>query len=262
MIQRVGQWIRSYIPLLFMWLVYAFLYAPIAVLVIFSCNNANFPAPWRGFTLEWYRELYYASQIWNALSNSLIVAICSTAIALFLSMLLLLYKLQGGRVERWLPALYVNLVIPEIILAVGLLSLFTTLAITPGIPTLIVAHTILGFGYVMPTMYQRYQEIDAHIIEASLDLGASKVQTLSRVVLPQLMPAIIGSCVFAFVLSFDDFVFAYFCAGASAQTLPLYILSMLRSEVSPVVNALFTLVLLASSALIALYAMYSARQNV
>lgn len=170
--------------------------------------------------------------------------------------------MQGGNVERWLPGFYVNLVVPEIVLAVGLLSLFTMLAMTPGIPTLVVAHSVLCFGYVMPIVYQRYQEIDRRMIEASLDLGASQAQTFYRVIMPLLTPALLTGSVLAFVVSLDDFVLAYFCAGASAQTLPLYILSMLRTGVSPVVNALSTLVLLVSSLCVALYVATNARKSV
>ncbi len=149
--------IRTYLHAGFTTLVYIFLYIPIAVLIVFSFNNANFPAPWSGFTLNWYYELYHSPQIWDALYNSLVVASVSTAITLVLSMLLLLYSIQGGKIEKWLSGLYINLVIPEIVLAVGLLSLFTMLLITPGIPTLVVAHSVLSFGYVMPIMYQRYR---------------------------------------------------------------------------------------------------------
>jgi len=241
---------------------YLFLYLPIAILILFSFNNAHFPAPWRGFTLDWYRQLYHAPQIWDALTNSLIVAGCATGMTLILSMLLILYRMQGGNVERWLPGFYVNLVVPEIVLAVGLLSLFTMLAMTPGIPTLVVAHSVLCFGYVMPIVYQRYQEIDRRMIEASLDLGASQAQTFYRVIMPLLTPALLTGSVLAFVVSLDDFVLAYFCAGASAQTLPLYILSMLRTGVSPVVNALSTLVLLVSSLCVALYVATNARKSV
>jgi len=241
---------------------YLFLYLPIAILILFSFNNAHFPAPWRGFTLDWYRQLYHAPQIWDALTNSLIVAGCATGMTLILSMLLILYRMQGGNVERWLPGFYVNLVVPEIVLAVGLLSLFTMLAMTPGIPTLVVAHSVLCFGYVMPIVYQRYQEIDRRMIEASLDLGASQAQTFYRVIMPLLTPALLTGSVLAFVVSLDDFVLAYFCAGASAQTLPLYILSMLRTGVSPVVNALSTLVLLISSLCVAIYVATNARKSV
>jgi len=262
MVHRVMHVIRRSLPAVFMSCVYMFLYIPIAVLVIFSFNNAHFPAPWRGFTLHWYRELYNAPQMWDALSNSLIVAAISTLITIMLSMLLLLYTLLGGRIERWLSGFYINLVIPEIILAVGLLSLFMMLSVTPGLATLIIAHTVLGFGYVLPVVYQRYQEIDTNIIEASLDLGASISQTFYRVIIPMLTPALVTAAILAFVVSLDDFVLAYFCAGASAQTLPLYLLAMLRTGVSPVVNALSTLVLAVSSLLVAIYAYMNMKRYV
>ena len=247
---------------LFVYMMYLFLYAPLAVLIVFSFNESQFPAPWTGFTLDWYYTLYHTQPIWESLANSLIVATASTGITIVLSIALLLYSLEGGAVSRWLPGFYINLIIPEIVIAVGLLSLFTVLTITPGLMTLVIAHTVLGFAYVLPVVYQRYQDIDYRIIEASLDLGATRAQTFYRIIMPMLTPALVTSGVLAFVISLDDFVLAYFCAGASAQTLPLYILAMLRSGVSPVVNALSTLVLCVSSILVAIYAYIDRRKDV
>jgi spermidine/putrescine transport system permease protein len=136
------------------------------------------------------------------------------------------------------------------------------LSVPLGKVTLIAAHTVLGLGYTVPVLYARYQELDYRLIEASLDLGATYSQTFFRVILPLIRPALIVGALLVFIISFDDFVLSYFCAGPSAQTLPLYILSMLRSGVSPVVNALATGLLVLSSALVVLFCSLTVRMRV
>ncbi len=228
---------------------YVFLYLPLIVLLVFSFNTEAFPAPWRGFTLKWYHELFESTHLWDAFSNSLIVAISSTAISLTMGVFLIFYATQGGRIGRFLNLFYGNLVIPEIVLAVGLLGFFSLISIPLGLITLILAHSLLGLGFVIPILYARFLELDLRMTEASLVLGASPIQTFFKVTLPLLRPALIATGLLVFIISFDDFVLSYFCAGSSAQTLSLYILSMLRSGISPVVNALSAILLIFSSTL-------------
>ena len=246
-----------------MTLTYLFLYIPIIVLVVFSFNQAAFPSPWVGFTWRWYKELYYCQEVWHALLNSCLVATLATLLSLILGVFFIIYLyLSRGEGVRILSLFYGNLVIPDIVLSVGLLSLFTFFAVPLGIPTLIVAHTILGVGYVIPIVYTRFKEIDYHLTEASLDLGATPLQTFIRIILPLLKPPLIAAGLLIFMLSFDDFVFAYFCAGSSLQTLPLYIFSMIRAGVSPVVNALSTLLLIATSFFVILFCSLQVRVKV
>lgn len=242
---------------------YLFLYIPIIVLVAFSFNRAAFPSPWVGFTWHWYAELYYSQELWTAFIHSLIVATIATGLSLLMGVFFIIYfYLSRSQATKILTVFYGNLVIPHIVLSVGLLSVFTFFAIPLGIPTLIIAHTVLGIGYVVPIMYGRFREIDYRLTEASLDLGATPLQTFKRVILPLLKPSLIAGGLLIFMLSFDDFVFAYFCAGSSAQTLPLYIFSMIRAGVSPVVNALSTLLLVASSFLVILFCSLQVRVKV
>ncbi|MBI2743106.1 MAG: ABC transporter permease [Chlamydiales bacterium] len=229
---------------------YLFLYVPIFVLVIFSFNIEGFPSPWKEFTLKWYTELFRSVYLWKAFGNSLIVACFSTLISLIIGVLLIFYAAQGGRVGKFLALFYGNLIIPETVLAVSLLSFFTLLSVPLGLTTLIVAHTVLGLGFVVPMVYARFLELDYNLTEASLVLGATPRQTFFKVTLPLLAPSLLATSLLVFILSFDDFILSYFTAGSSSQTLSLYILSMLRSGVSPVVNALSTLLLLLSSLLV------------
>lgn len=232
---------------------YLFLYVPIIVLLVFSFNTERFPAPWSGFTLKWYRELLTSIYLWKAFGNSLIIASFATLISLVSGVGLVFYAAQGGRIGKFLGMFYGNLVIPETVLAVSLLSFFTLIKIPLGLTTLILAHSVLGLGFVIPIIYASFCELDYTLSEASMDLGASALQTFFKVVLPMLRPTMITTALLVFIISFDDFILSYFCAGSTAQTLSLYILSMIRSGVSPVVNALSSVLLFLSSLFVLLF---------
>lgn len=232
---------------------YLFLYVPIVVLLVFSFNIERFPSPWTGFTWKWYQELFHSIYLWKAFGNSLIVATFATLISLMAGVFLIFYAAQGGRIGKLLVLFYGNLVIPETVLAVSLLSFFSLLSIPLGLTTLTLAHTVLGLGFVIPMLYGRFLELDYRLTEASLVLGATPLQTFFKVTLPLLRPTLISTALLVFIISFDDFILSYFCAGSSSQTLSLYIMSMLRSGVSPVVNALSSVLLVLSSFLVLVF---------
>jgi len=232
---------------LFVGLTYIFLYIPIIILVLFSFNSAAFPSPWQSFTLHWYKELFYTSQLWHSFLNSCIVAFCATALSLLMSIGLVFYDLKAKKIRSYLAFFYGIVIVPEIVFAVGLLSFFSFFEIPLSLPTLVVAHTVLGLGYAVPLIYTRFLEMDRRLIEASLDLGATTSQTFFKVVIPYLKPSCMAAALLLFIISFDDFIIAFFCAGSDAQTLSLYIFSMIRAGISPVINALSTLLLIVSS---------------
>ncbi len=243
---------RLFLPLVIV-ATYLFLYIPIIILIIFSFNDAPFPAPWHGFTLDWYYELFHTSEIWDAFITSFIVSSSATAISIAMAISLMYYQIYSPRTRRLLNLFYANLLIPEIFLAVGLISFLAYFSIPLGMPTLIVSHTLLGLGYTVPLIYARFLELDYRLTEASYDLGASPAETFFKITLPLLRPSIIASGLLVFIISFDDFLLSFFCAGSSAQTLSLYIFSMIRSGASPVVNALSTFLIALSSLLVALF---------
>lgn len=246
---RTGQMFFNAAYTAFVSLVYLFLYIPIAVLIIFSFNNAVFPEKWVGFSLRWYYALFQSSEIWIFFKNSLIVA--SAAVVLSLTMaLFFIYYTSRERLSLLLPTFYLNLVIPELVIAVGLLTFFSFCAIPLGLTTLVVGHTLIGLGYAIPIIYTRFAEIDPSLIEASLDLGATQSQTFYRVILPLLKPAIVAAGLLVFIISFDNFLISFFCSSSSSQTLSLYIFAMIRTGVTPTINALSTLLLLISSILV------------
>jgi spermidine/putrescine transport system permease protein len=241
-------------------LTYLFLYIPLMVLVVFSFNDNEISFNWVSFTTSWYADFWYTQDIWDAFYNSLIVATSAVFLSLSMSSLFIFFTTRSY-VKKMLTLFYINLAIPEIVLAVGLMSFFYFFSIPLGMITLIAAHTVLGLGYVAPIIYDRYTELDKRFMEASLDLGATPWQTFRLIVLPLLSPALVSSALLVFILSFDDFVLSFFCAGGSTQTLPMYIFSVLRVGVSPTVSALSAVMLVASSILVLIFLSMQARRS-
>lgn len=228
---------------------YLFLYIPLIVLITFSFNSIEFPYRWVGFSWRWYCELFASAEIWQAAWNSLVVGVSAVILSLVIGLFFVMWNAQR-KSDYLLNFFYPNLVVPEIVLTVGLLSFFVFFNVPLGLMTLIVGHTLLGLGYTIPILHARFATLDRNIIEASLDLGATYRQTFFKVVLPILAPALFAAGLLVFILSLDDFLIAFFCAGTSAQTLPLFIFAMIRTGVSPVVNALATLMMVVSSILV------------
>lgn len=226
-----------------------FLYIPIIILIVHSFNRNAFTYTWQGFTLEWYRQLFMSSEVWQAFHNSLLVAISSVGLSLSMGALLMFWG-SSRLIAHSMTLFYGSIAIPEIIIAVGLLTLFFIFKIPLGLGTLVVGHTLIGLGYVIPVLYARHEELDPMLIEASYDLGASRLQTFFFVVLPSLLPALVSAGLLVFLVSFDDFVFSFFCTEASAGTLPVYIYSLIQSGSTPVVNALSVLMLFISTAVV------------
>jgi len=250
----------KYWLIMFVGFAYFFLYMPIIVLIIFSFNKNPFTYHWHGFTMDWYRELFESIEIWDALYNSLIVAIAAVVLSVSMGSLFVFYGMRRYA-QGFLLLFYTNLALPEIVLAVGLMSFFSFFYVPLGLTTLIAAHTVLGMAYVIPIAYTRFSELDVSLIEASLDLGATQQQTLRRIVLPWLFPALFGAALLVFIISFDDFVISFFCSGASSQTLPLYIFSAIKAGETPVLSALSTLMLITSSLFILLFFLLQIRKK-
>lgn len=236
-------------------LIYFFLYIPIFVLVLYSFQQDQTGWSWHGFTLAWYYELFESPEIWFALRNSLIVAVSSACLAV--SMGVLAVYSWGHRYAGFFSSFYAAVLIPEVVVAVGLLSIFALFHIPLGLTTLIVGHTLLGLGFVIPIIHTRFLELDKHLIEASLDLGASHWQTFWQVIVPILRPSIGAAALLVLIISFDDFLISFFCTGSYSQTLSLYIFAMIRAGINPSINALSTLMLALSSLLVLLFSWLS-----
>ena len=232
-----------------LWLVYGFLYVPIAVLVLLSFNRAGLPTAWGGFSVHWYGELAANTAIQRAALNTLIVAVSSTLIASLLGTLLALAVERRQRRSGLLDAvLFAPMIIPDIILAIALLSFFTLMRVTLGLHTIVIAHVVFNIAFVCAVVRTRLKHFDYAIVEASIDLGAGEVTTFRRVTLPAIFPGVLAAALLAFTLSVDEFIIAFFTAGAgqSSTTLPMQIFSMIRFGVTPEINALATIVMLVS----------------
>jgi spermidine/putrescine transport system permease protein len=231
-----------------LWAVYVFLYIPIAVVVLLSFNAAGLPTAWTGFSLKWYSVLASSPKILNAAWNSLIVALSVTFISTVLGTLLAFAVEARGRRPgaRALDAcLAMPLIIPDIVLAIGLLSFFTALQMTLGLYSIVLAHVTFDIAYVCLVVRTRLKHFDFALVEASADLGAGPARTFVKVVLPAILPGVIAAALLAFTLSVDEFIIAYFTAGAgsASTTLPMQIYAMIRFGVTPEINALAAITL-------------------
>lgn len=229
-----------------LFLVFAFLYLPIAVVVLLSFNASGLPTTWSGFSLRWYASLAGNGDILHAAWNTLIVAVFATLIATVLGTMLALGLETRKRKSTSLEALaFAPMVIPDIVLAVALLTLFSRLNVTMGLHTIIISHVIFDLAFVCTVVRARLKSFDFSVVEASRDLGASAFTTFWRVTFPVLLPAIVAGALLAFTLSVDEFIIAFFTSGAgrSSITLPMQIYSMIRFGVTPEINALATIVM-------------------
>ncbi|GAB4252026.1 MAG: hypothetical protein Kow00122_09730 [Thermoleophilia bacterium] len=232
--------------------VYAFLFAPILVLVLFSFNNSKRNATWKGFTLKWYQSLVHDTPVLDALWLTLKIAVLATILATVFGALgayaLTRYKFRGSGLYN--GAIYVPLVIPEIVFAVALLSGFNAAGIAPSFKTIVIAHVAFMLSFVIVVVRARMAGFDRALEEASMDLGANEVQTFLYVTLPYMLPGILAGSLLAFVLSFDDFVITFFNSGVGNTTLPLKVYSMVKFGVTPEINAISVFMLLISSLLL------------
>jgi spermidine/putrescine transport system permease protein len=229
-------------------IVFVFLFAPLAVVVLFSFNNSEISTlPMRGLTLDWYRKLVTDAQIREALVNSLIVAAATVALATTLGVLAAVgihrYTVRLRAVVRGLAML--PMMTPRLILGIALLTFYSFLTIDLSLTTVIAGHVIIGLPYVVLIVSARLVGFDAALEEAARDLGASTWTVFREITLPLLKPAIIGGSLIVFTVSFDEVVVSFFTTG-TANTLPMAIWSMLRFGITPKINALATLTLLLS----------------
>jgi len=234
-------------------LLYAFLYAPIAVVVLFSFNAGRHGAGWQGFTMEWYRSLAENRLALEAARNTVALALCSTLIATVLGTMLgyalSRYDFPG---RRWLSRfLQVPVFIPDIVLAVSLLLFFSVLRqrlglFQLGLATMIVAHVTFQIPFVAIVVRSRLAGLDPALEEAAHDLGANAWQTFWRVTFPLMAPGVAAGAMLAFTLSLDDFVVSFFTSGPGSTTLPILIYSSVKRGITPDINALSSLIVLAS----------------
>lgn len=253
-------------------LAFAFLYLPILILIIYSFNASRFNAVWRGFTLDWYRSLFSnagatiatssSAGIWTALNNSLLIAAISTVLATIFGTMLALalerFHFPGRKAVEAL--LFLPIIMPEITIGISLLVFFTLvfrivenltgIRLNLGLPTVIIGHVVFNISFVTITVRARLAELDPQLEQAAFDLGANEWRAFWRITLPLIWPAIFSAALLAFTLSLDDFVVTFFTTGVGSMTLPLFVYGMIKFAVTPAINAISTLMLLASLLLV------------
>jgi spermidine/putrescine transport system permease protein len=220
--------------------------------MVLSFNRAGLPTVWTGMSLDWYLKLLDSPAILAAARNSVIVASISTVVATVLGTLLAL-GVERQRPSASLDALlFAPMIIPDIVLAIALLSFFTLMRLTLGLHSIILAHVVFNIAFVCAVVRARLKNFEWSLIEASRDLGATAWATFWRVTFPLLLPAVIAGALLAFTLSIDEFIIAYFTAGAGqgSTTLPMRIYSMIRFGITPEINAMATIVMLLSFSLV------------
>ncbi len=231
---------------LYLALVLLITYLPIAVVVIFSFNDAKLPVAWKGFSWRWYTALLRDAPLMEALRNSLILGFVSSLAAAVIGtlgaigMARVQYKSKG--MMEYLST--VPIMLPEIILGMVFMAFFSLLRFPFGWLTLIIAHTSFCIPYVFLMVKARLVGIDKSIEEAARDLGASPTRVFFDVTLPLILPAVLSGCILSFAMSFDDVVISIFVNGPALSTLPIKVYTQLRTGVTPEINALCTIILI------------------
>jgi len=236
-----------------------FLYLPLVAVAAMSVNAARFGVAWKGFSLRWYAQLLHNQVVLQAALNTLILAAVSTAISTVLGTLLAI-GLERFPWPRWMrrivdAVVYVPVVTPDIVFAVGMLLAFEAVrqamgGLRLGLATMIVAHVTFQISFVALVVGSRLATLGRSVEEAARDLYADTWHSLRTITLPLIAPGIVAGAMLAFTLSLDDFVISFFTSGPSSVTLPLYIYGSLRRGVSPDIHALSTIVFLVTVTLV------------
>lgn len=248
---------RAYIALCFI-----ILYAPIAVLMLFSFNSTSSTGVFSGFSLYWYRELFKNANVFNALRNTLILAVTSsvTATVIGTGAAVGLDRMRSRRMRGVITSLTnVPMMNPDIVTGVSMMLLFVFVGTLVGATqdklnfwTLFIAHVTFNLPYVILNITPKLKQMDRNLPEAAQDLGCTPLQSFFKVELPAIMPGVLSGLIMAFTLSLDDFVISYFTSGSDFQTLPILIYSMTKKEVKPDIYALSTLIIITILALLLL----------
>lgn len=251
---------------------YFFLWAPILLLVVFSFNDSRSMSNWHGFTFQWYQNIFNnvvgtearfsTSIMLDSLRNSLIIAAAATVIATSIGTMVALSLVRGNYPgKRFLDGLlFLPVVIPEITQGISLLIFFNIIfsflqnqlgiVPRPGFGTVIIGHVAFNISYVAIVVRARLADMNPRLEEAARDLGANEWRTFWRVTFPLILPGIISGALLAFTLSLDDFVITFFLSGVGTTTLPVFVYGLLKLTVTPEINAISTLILIASTVLI------------
>ena len=237
--------------LVFTLLMFGFMYLPILILAAYSFNASRFSSTWEGFSLIWYQKLFNDARIFDSLQDSLTVALVAVGISAVLGTMMAVgltkFRFPGKGLYRGIA--YLPLIIPDIAIAVATLVFLVSVGLPLSLWTIIAAHIVFCLAYIAVVVSTRLTNLNPHLEEAALDLGATPFQAFLKVLLPELMPAILSGSLLAFILSMDDLLISSFTAGSGITTLPMLIFSRVRTGVKPDINALSVVLILASGIL-------------
>ncbi len=238
----------------FMFVVYAYLYIPIIILIVNSFNEDRYGLTWKGFSWNWYERLFNNDTLIQAAIHSVTIAFFAATFATIIGGLtaiaLYRYTFRGKKFVGGM--LFIVMMSPDIVMAVSLLALFMMFSIKLGFSSLLLAHITFCLPYVVVTILSRLKGFDVKMLEAAKDLGAGELTILGKIILPLALPAIVSGWLLSFTISLDDVVVSSFVTGVSYEVLPLKIFSMVKTGVTPEVNALATIMILMSLLLVTL----------
>lgn len=248
---------------IFMFVVYAYLYIPIIILVTNSFNEDRYGLNWKGFSWNWYERLFNNDTLIQAAFHSVTIAFFAATLATIVGGLtaIALYRYRFRGKQAVSGMLFIVMMSPDIVMAVSLLALFMVVGISLGFWSLLLAHVTFCLPYVTVTIFSRLNGFDARMLEAAKDLGASEVTILRKIILPLALPAVVSGWLLSFTISLDDVVVSSFVSGVSYEILPLRIFSLVKTGVTPEVNALATIMIVLSLGLVILSQLVTRKNN-
>ena len=248
---------------IFMFVVYAYLYIPIIILVTNSFNEDRYGLSWKGFSWNWYERLFNNDTLIQAAFHSVTIAFFAATLATIVGGLtaIALYRYRFRGKQAVSGMLFIVMMSPDIVMAVSLLALFMVVGISLGFWSLLLAHVTFCLPYVTVTIFSRLNGFDARMLEAAIDLGASEVTILRKIILPLALPAVVSGWLLSFTISLDDVVVSSFVSGVSYEILPLRIFSLVKTGVTPEVNALATIMIVLSLGLVILSQLVTRKNN-
>ena len=247
---------------IFMFVVYAYLYIPIIILVTNSFNEDRYGLSWKGFSWNWYERLFNNDTLIQAAFHSVTIAFFAATLATIVGLTAIaLYRYRFRGKQAVSGMLFIVMMSPDIVMAVSLLALFMVVGISLGFWSLLLAHVTFCLPYVTVTIFSRLNGFDARMLEAAKDLGASEVTILRKIILPLALPAVVSGWLLSFTISLDDVVVSSFVSGVSYEILPLRIFSLVKTGVTPEVNALATIMIVLSLGLVILSQLVTRKNN-
>lgn len=237
--KRLKHWLSSG----YIFLIMLFFYLPIMHVMFFSFNESKSLTRFTGFSLVWYEKMFSNRTIMEAIYYTIVIAVIATAVSTVIGTITAIGLSKSRKIVREV-VLQINdipMMNPEIVTAIGLMLLFTSMNVEKGFVTLLLAHIMFCIPYVILSVMPKLRQLDDNIAEAALDLGATPFQAMTKVIIPQIMPGIVSGALIAFTMSFDDFIISFFTTGPGVNNIAIYVYSSIK-RINPSINALSTII--------------------